>query len=195
MRGRGAAQRTATAADVFDDHRAEQCLQLVRQWAAQRVECAAGRKRDHEPNRPRRIGLRARHGRQGGRCGGTGCQLQKSTARESHGVPSSDDGDHRRISIDFRNARPPWAPAPPMRITGLRHIPPAALPSDYLSRRGVRKGGRWNAAERGTKRHHRAMPFRPARLLHSRKQRRGSDGLPRRGAGPKFGVTSGALFG
>src|SRR6516164_8859687 len=63
MRDRGTAQRTAAATDVLDDHRAEQCLQLVRQRPAQSVECAAGRKRDHKPNRPRRIGLRARHGR------------------------------------------------------------------------------------------------------------------------------------
>ena len=50
----GGTQRTAAAADVFDDHRAEQRFDLLHPWPRERVERSARRKWNHEPDRPRR---------------------------------------------------------------------------------------------------------------------------------------------
>src|SRR5262245_7134775 len=57
---RGGTQRTAAAADVFNDHRAEQRFDLLYPWPGEGVECATGRKWNHEPDRPRRVSLRPR---------------------------------------------------------------------------------------------------------------------------------------
>src|SRR6516165_7577612 len=83
---RGGTQRTAAAADVFDDHRAEQGFDLFHPWPREGVERATRRKWNHEPDRPRWVGLRpskARHGRQRG---GARCQMQKLSAGKFHGV-------------------------------------------------------------------------------------------------------------
>ena len=67
---RGGTQRTAAAADVFDDHRAEQRFDLLHPWPGEGVERATRRKWNHEPDRPRRIGFRAGNA-PGGRKRGT----------------------------------------------------------------------------------------------------------------------------
>jgi hypothetical protein len=90
---------------------------------------------------PRRIGLRPCDGRQGQERGSACCQMQKLTAPESHGVPSSDDGDHRRISIDFRNARPPTAPTLP--LIGGTTAGPAGSSQIKLHRLPVCPEGGW----------------------------------------------------
>src|SRR5215470_8849 len=41
---RGSTQRTTAAADVFDEHRAEQRFDLLHPWPGKGVECAARRK-------------------------------------------------------------------------------------------------------------------------------------------------------
>ena len=67
--------------------------------------------------------------------------VKKSAARESHGVPSSDDGDHRRKLIDFRNARPPWAlTLPSIDGTSAHPISSSRLNVTAISR--AREGGR-----------------------------------------------------
>src|SRR5215472_3024213 len=45
----GSTQRTTAAADVFNDHCAEQRFDLLHPWPGKRVECATRRKRNHEP--------------------------------------------------------------------------------------------------------------------------------------------------
>src|ERR1700758_2327159 len=82
---RGGTQRTAAAADVFDDHRAEQRFDLFHPWSGEGVERATRRKWNHEPDRPRRIGLRASSTRHDWQRGGGG-QMQKSAAQQGHGV-------------------------------------------------------------------------------------------------------------
>src|SRR5215471_20287984 len=66
---RGGTQRTAAAAYVFDDHRAEQRFDLFHPWPREGVERTTRRKWNHEPDRPRRVVLRpsdTRHGWQRG---------------------------------------------------------------------------------------------------------------------------------
>src|SRR5262249_4434251 len=49
---RGGTQRTTAAADVFDDHRAEQRFDLFHPWPREGVERATRRKWNHEPEAP-----------------------------------------------------------------------------------------------------------------------------------------------
>src|SRR5262249_40931962 len=53
---RGSTQRTAAAADVFDEHRAEQRFDLLHPWSGEGVERATWREWNHEPDWSRRIG-------------------------------------------------------------------------------------------------------------------------------------------
>src|SRR5262249_34060185 len=55
----GGTERPAAAADVVDDRRAEQRFALSHPWPGEGVDRAARRKGAREPDRPRRIGLRA----------------------------------------------------------------------------------------------------------------------------------------
>src|SRR5262245_24670761 len=80
---RGSTQGTAAAADVFDEHRAEQWFDLLHPWPGERVECATRRKWNHEPDRPRRIGFCACNARDG-QGGNPGDQLQKLSAGKFH---------------------------------------------------------------------------------------------------------------
>jgi hypothetical protein len=57
---RNGAERSAAPANVLDHHRAKERLELVRQRTADEVIGAAGRKRNDQPDRPRRIALRPR---------------------------------------------------------------------------------------------------------------------------------------
>src|SRR3954471_9840512 len=52
----GSAQRRAAAANVFNHHRSDKWLQLVRPWASNEVECTARRKGNYKPNWLSRIG-------------------------------------------------------------------------------------------------------------------------------------------
>src|SRR5262249_5441763 len=85
---RGSAQRTAAAADVFNEHRAEQRVDLLHPWPGERVECATRRKWNHEPDRSRRIGFCACNARDG-QSGNPGDQLQKLSAGKFHFEPPS----------------------------------------------------------------------------------------------------------
>ena len=80
----GGTERGAAAADVLDHHGAEQRLDPVRPWATDGVERTARRKRNHEPDRPRRIGLRPRDARECRQRGGTRRQMQKSSTGKRH---------------------------------------------------------------------------------------------------------------
>src|SRR5262245_2182490 len=80
---RGSTQRTTAATDVFDEHRAEQRFDLLHPWPGKGVECATRRKRNHEPDRSRRIGFCACNARDG-QGGNPGDQLQKLSAGKFH---------------------------------------------------------------------------------------------------------------
>ena len=54
----GSSQRRAPATDVFNHHRSEQGLHLVRQWAANGIERTTWRERNNESDRPCWIALR-----------------------------------------------------------------------------------------------------------------------------------------
>src|SRR5262245_4606183 len=86
---RGGTQRTAAAADVFDDHRAEQRFDLFHPWPGEGVERATRRKWNHEPDRPRWIGLRPRDARHRRERGSARCQMQKISAGKFHSEPPS----------------------------------------------------------------------------------------------------------
>src|SRR5215831_8856119 len=77
---RGGTQRTTAAADVFDDHRAEQRFDLFHPWPREGVERATRRKWNHEPDRPRRIGLRPRETRHGRQRSSARCEMEKISA-------------------------------------------------------------------------------------------------------------------
>src|SRR5262249_35770376 len=79
----GSTQRTAAAADVFDEHRAEQRFDLLHPWPGKRVERATRRKWNHEPDRSHRIGFCACNARDG-QSGNPGDQLQKLSAAKFH---------------------------------------------------------------------------------------------------------------
>src|SRR5215468_8472375 len=87
-RDRSGAQRTAGAAYVLDGNRAEQRFHLVRPWAGDKVVSTARRKRNDEPDWPRRIGLRPSEVRHGRKRGSTRGQMQQLTAGKIHGGPS-----------------------------------------------------------------------------------------------------------
>src|SRR5215470_14475319 len=93
---RGGTQRTAAAADVFDDHRAEQWFDLLHPWTCEGVERATRRKWNHEPDRPRRIGVRACDARTGRQRGSADCQVQEAAAGKFHGVPPSSSSSRVR---------------------------------------------------------------------------------------------------
>src|SRR6516225_4924315 len=84
---RGGTQGTAAAADVFDDHRAEQRFDLLHPWPGEGVERATRRKWNHESDRPRRVVLCPSEVRDGRERGSARGEMQKSTARQGHGVP------------------------------------------------------------------------------------------------------------
>src|SRR5262249_7513396 len=81
---RSTERRTATA-NVFNHHGSDERFHFVRQWAADKVECAAWRKRHHEPDWPCRKGLRLSEARDGRQCGSAGGQTQKGSAAKLHG--------------------------------------------------------------------------------------------------------------
>src|SRR6266540_6519113 len=129
---RGGTQRTAAAADVFDDYRSEQRFDLLHPWPGKEVERATRRKWNHEPDRPRRIGLCACNARDGRQSGNAGGQLQKLSAGKFHGASSKKNGVCRRrvvrrtaVDLIFSIASPPTARAPPLK-KGFRHVPLAA---------------------------------------------------------------------
>src|SRR6516165_3687430 len=70
---RGRTQRTS-AADVFDDHRAEQRFDLLHPWPGEGVEPATRRKWNHEPDRSRRIGFGAGNAPDGWKRGSASAQ-------------------------------------------------------------------------------------------------------------------------
>src|SRR6516162_2384948 len=84
---RGGTQRTAAAADVFDNHRAEQRFDLFHPWPGEGVERATRWKWNHEPDRPRRIGLRPSDAGCGRKRGSARCQMQKISAGKFHFEP------------------------------------------------------------------------------------------------------------
>src|SRR5436190_7565677 len=81
---RGGAERTAAAALVLDHDSAEQRLDLFSPRPADGVEPAAWRKRNHEPDRPRRIDLRPRYPRHGWQRGSASGQMQEFAAGKFH---------------------------------------------------------------------------------------------------------------
>jgi hypothetical protein len=85
---RSGAQRTAAAALVLDDNRAQQWFDLLCPWTTDRVEPSARRKRNHKPDRTRRIGLRPRDARDGRQRGSARGQMQKLSAGKFHRGPS-----------------------------------------------------------------------------------------------------------
>src|SRR6516165_4602846 len=48
----GGPQRATAAADVLDNHGAEQRFHLFHPWACEGIERTAGRKRNYQPDRP-----------------------------------------------------------------------------------------------------------------------------------------------
>src|SRR5215813_8682975 len=80
---RGSTQRTTAAANVFDEHRAEQRFDLLHPWSGEGVERATGRKWNPEPDRSRRIGFCACNARDG-QSGNPGDQLRKLSAGKFH---------------------------------------------------------------------------------------------------------------
>src|SRR6516164_2944261 len=84
---RGGAQRTAATVDVFDDHRAEQRFDLFHPWPREGVERATRRKWNHEPDWPRRIGLRPRYARYSRERGSARGKMQKISAGKFHSLP------------------------------------------------------------------------------------------------------------
>src|SRR4051812_21707994 len=80
----GSAYRTAAATHVFNHHRSEQGLHLIRPRATDSVECTTRWKRDNEPNRPRRISLRPRDARDGRKHGSARDQVQKLSTGKFH---------------------------------------------------------------------------------------------------------------
>src|SRR5580692_625735 len=85
MRDRGGADIGAGAAAVLDDDLLADALrQRLSDEARNDVEGAAGRNRDDQMHRPRRIGLRAGDTGQRRKRGDAGCQTQKSTAGKLH---------------------------------------------------------------------------------------------------------------
>ena len=81
---RGRAERGAAPTDILDHHGAKKRFELVRQWTADEVIGAAGRKRNDQPDRPRGIALRPRHVRHGRKCGGADRETQECTAKQFH---------------------------------------------------------------------------------------------------------------
>src|SRR5262249_19964442 len=79
------ADRTTSAADVLDDHRAQKRFYSVRPRATDGVERPAWREWNDEAYGPRRIALRARDPRGRRQRASSRCQIQKWTARKSHG--------------------------------------------------------------------------------------------------------------
>ena len=72
---------------VLDHERLTKPLgQPLSQQARGSVRPAAGGLPDNDAHRPRRIGLRSRKPRDGGQRGSARYQMQKSTARQVHGV-------------------------------------------------------------------------------------------------------------
>jgi len=81
---RSGAERSAAPADILDHHRAKERLELVRQRTADEVVGAAGRERNDQPDRARRIALRPRHARHGRQRGGADGETQECTAKHFH---------------------------------------------------------------------------------------------------------------
>src|SRR5882724_1683125 len=88
----GSAYRAAAATHVFNHHRTEQGLHLIRPRATDSVERTTRGKRNHEPDGPCRIGLRPcneGYGRQRGSARG---QMQEFAAGKFHGGPQFREG-------------------------------------------------------------------------------------------------------
>ena len=73
---------------VDDDGLAETLREPLADQTHEDVTGAAGREPNHDANRPRRIGLRSCNERNGRKRGSTRCQMQKSPADKSYGIPS-----------------------------------------------------------------------------------------------------------
>src|SRR6266446_4048046 len=76
----GSSQRRAPATDVFNHHRSEQGLHLVRQWAANGIERTTWRERNNESDRPCWIALRRSKAREDRKRGSADDYLQKFPA-------------------------------------------------------------------------------------------------------------------
>src|SRR5262249_13956923 len=85
-RGLRRADRTAPAADILDDDRAQQRFHSVRPRASDGVERPARREWNHKAYGPRRITLRPCDPRYCRPRASARCQLETSTARKSHGA-------------------------------------------------------------------------------------------------------------
>ena len=83
-RDRRGADRRPAAADVLDDDRAEQRLHLLGPRPADRVERAARRERNDQPDRARRIGLRDQQAAKRRQRRGRSRALHESTAGKRH---------------------------------------------------------------------------------------------------------------
>src|ERR1700685_1107015 len=108
MRDRGRPHRAAGAGLVFNEDRAELAAlaHLVGPRPADDVEHAARRKRQHQPDRPRWIGVRPQDAGRRGKTGGTGRQMKELPTRNSHNPPL--------FSFAFGDT-PAWPPAAPQR--------------------------------------------------------------------------------
>jgi hypothetical protein len=88
-------ERRTAAANVFDHHRSDEGFHFVRQWATDKVECAAGRKRYDEPNGLGRVSLRPRDAGDDWQGDSTRNRMQKFATGKLHG----------RMSLSYMKAR------------------------------------------------------------------------------------------
>src|SRR5262245_29987931 len=88
---RGRTQRRATATDVFDHHRPDKRFHFVRPWAANKVECAARRKRHNKTNGFGWVSLSPRDAGEDCRCGSARGEMQKLSAGKFHASPPAVD--------------------------------------------------------------------------------------------------------
>ena len=128
VRDRGRGQRAAGAGLVLDKDRAEHpaLADLVGPRPADDVEHAARRKRQHQADRPRWIGVRPQHAGRCGETGGTGRQGQKSATVRFHPISPTPLVILRRsytTSVSpWRGATDAGAPEPSSNCKGSRRI-------------------------------------------------------------------------
>src|SRR5262245_17068256 len=85
---RGGTDGTPATSYVFDDDYTKQAFHLIRERSADGIECAAGRKRNHEPDRVSWIALRADNPGDSGQRSNTNGQLQEFATAKFHETSS-----------------------------------------------------------------------------------------------------------
>ena len=115
-------ERRTTAADVFNHDCSDEGFHFVRQWATDKVECAAWRKRYDKPNGLSRVGLRPHDARDDWQSDSAGNHMQKFATEKLHG----------RMSLSCRARTGPYEPEHSANASSTREL--AVIPRVFIRR-------------------------------------------------------------